>query len=79
MPFRFATKVVITAALAVGGLSLLGMRVFPKPSDLMAGAVHFKKALEEFQKGFTAVVFGATAGAPGVSKKEREANRILID
>lgn len=77
--FNFAMKIVIASALAAGAFTMIGARLLPKPSDLMAGALHFRKAFDELQKGCSAVVFGATAGLPGDVKKQREANRIAID
>lgn len=78
-PFGLATKIVLTTALAAGAFTLVGARLIPKPSDLMASAVHFRKAFDEFRKGCSAAVFGATAGMPGDAKKQNEANRIHID
>ncbi len=78
-PFGLATRIVITTALAAGAFSIVGSRLMPKPSDLVASAMHFRKAFDEFRKGCSAVVFGATAGMPDNVKKHREANRIRID
>ena len=77
--FRLAAKIAITSVVAAGAYSIIGTRLFPKPSNLMTGALHFRNAMQEFQKGCSAVVFGSTAGTAADAEKQREANRIPIE
>jgi hypothetical protein len=75
-PFWFVTRAAGIALITIGGTSLLIKKLTPKPSDLVAGAVHFGRGLEEFRKGCNAVIFGADAAATGKSK---EATKIPIE
>lgn len=75
-PLWFVLRATGTAILVVGGAALLAKKYGPKPSDLVAGAVHFKNGLDEFQKGLSTIFFGA--GAPP-AERPKAANKIPID
>ncbi|MBI4962885.1 MAG: hypothetical protein HY913_06395 [Desulfomonile tiedjei] len=75
-PLWLFTKAAGITLVAVAGMSYLIKQLAPKPSDLITGAVHFRKGVEEFQKGFTTVLFGS---GPQDLKKTKEASKIPID
>lgn len=75
-PLWFVTRAAGIALITIGGTSLLIKKLAPKPSDLVAGAVHFGRGLEEFRKGCTAVIFGADAAG---AAKPKEATKIPIE
>ena len=79
-PFWFAVKVGGMALVTCAGLAFLARKLTPKPSDIIAGAVHFKKGMDEFQKGVSAVLFGAQQPASPETEKQRRASaRIAIE
>jgi hypothetical protein len=79
-PFWFAMKIGGIALVGAAGTAILVKKLCPKPSDLMAGAIHFKKGMEEFQRGFTSVFLGASGSSdPETEKKRKESARIHID
>ena len=79
-PFWFALRVGAIAGVTVVGTALVVKKLCPKPSDLMAGAIHFKKGMEEFQKGFTTMFLGAPGSKdPEAAKKRKESARIHIE
>lgn len=75
-PLWLVTKAAGIALITIGGTSLLIKKLGPKPSDLVAGALHFRNGLEEFQKGLTSVIFGSERAAAG---KEKEVTKIPIE
>jgi len=75
-PLWLLTKTAGIALITIGGTSLLIKKLAPKPSDLFAGAVHFRRGMEEFQKGFTSVIFGADRALEG---KAKTVNKIPIE
>lgn len=79
-PFWFAMKVGGLALVTAAGTALVMKKLFPKPADLMAGAIHFKKGVEEFQKGLSSVFLGTTEALDSeAQKKRRESSRIHIE
>jgi hypothetical protein len=78
-PFLFTARIAGVALLTAAGLAVVLGKLCPKPSDLVAGAVHFKKGLNEFQMGVTAILFGSTAPSAEETARQREAARIPID
>ncbi len=79
-PFWFAMKVGGMALVTAAGTAFLVKKLCPKPVDLMAGAMHFKKGVEEFQKGFSSVFLGTTGALDSeAQKKRRESARIRIE
>ncbi|MFC1834373.1 hypothetical protein ACFL2Q_06530 [Thermodesulfobacteriota bacterium] len=72
---RFAGAAFITSA----ALALAAKKLMPKPSDVVAGAVHFKKGMEEFQRGIELTFFGASEPSQEEIKKKKESSRVLID
>lgn len=79
-PFWFIVKVGGMALVTCVGLTFLIKKLNPKPSDIIAGAVHFKKGADEFHKGVSAIVFGAQEPAsPETEKQRRESARIAIE
>lgn len=79
-PFWFAVRVGGMALVTFVGTAFLVKKLCPKPADLMAGAMHFKKGVEEFQKGFSSVFLGtADTSDPEAQKKRRESSRIHIE
>ncbi|MFH1114657.1 MAG: hypothetical protein V1792_12135 [Pseudomonadota bacterium] len=79
-PFWFAVKIGGMALVTVAGTALVMKKLCPKPADLMAGAIHFKKGFEEFHKGFSSLLVGTPdAPDPEAKKKRKEASRIRIE
>jgi hypothetical protein len=77
--FWSIARVMGIAAITAGGVRLLIGALAPKPADLVAGAVHFRKGVEEFQKGLSSVFCGSSAPSPDKVKQQREATRISIE
>ncbi len=78
-PFWFVAKVAGVAVFTAAASAIVLKKLAPGPSDLLAGAIHFRNSLAEFQKGVSAVLFGA-GDATGKQKEEkRESSRIPID
>jgi len=75
-PLWFFAKAAGITLIAVAGINHLMKKFSPKPSDLIAGTMHFRKGIDEFQKGFSTVFFGTE---PPESTKPKEASRIPID
>jgi hypothetical protein len=76
--FSFA-RVTGVALFTAAGITLIMEKLCPRPSDLVAGAIHFRKGMDEFQKGITTILFGSTTTSAEQAAKEREAARIPID
>ncbi len=72
-------RVMGVAAVTAGGIRLLVRKFGPEPSGLIAGAVHFRKGMEEFGKGLSSVFCGSSEPSPDEVKKERESTRIAIE
>jgi len=75
-PLWFFAKAAGITLIAVAGINHFMKKFSPKPSDLIAGTMHFRKGGEEFQKGFNMVFFGPE---PPESRKPKEGSRIPID
>ena len=78
-PVRLFVKVVGTAFITAGALALLSKKFAPSASDVMAGALHFKKGCEEFHKGMSTVLFGSSGPTEEDLKERKEASRITIE
>ena len=50
-PLLFFAKVAGVALLTAAGTALVLEKLCPKPSDLVEGAIHFRKGMNEFQTG----------------------------
>ncbi len=75
---RFMARVTGAALITVAGASFLIKKLAPKPEDFVSSAVHFRKGMEEFQKGFASILFGSSQPSAEEIKKERESKRIQI-
>jgi hypothetical protein len=78
-PLLFFARVAGVALLTVAGITLVMEKLCPTSSDLVAGAIHFRKGMNEFQKGATTILFGSTTPTAEEAAKEKEAARIPID
>lgn len=78
-PWQILARVAGMALLTAGGVMYLSKKAFPKPDDIVEGAVHFKKGMSEFQKGLETVLLGKSKETPEEAKKKREAGRIEIE
>lgn len=78
-PLWFATRLAGAALLTAGGLALLARRFGPDSKQLIESAGHFKRGMEEFQKGFSAVMFGSSHPSVDEVNKRREAKRITVE
>lgn len=76
---RIIARVAGAAFLTAGLLTVVARSAIPKSSDVMAGAIHFKKGLEEFQKGCMTVLFGAPGASDEEKKRRKEESRIVIE
>jgi hypothetical protein len=78
-PLLVMMRVAGVAFLAAAGVNVLMRQLRPKSLDLMAGTIHFRKGIDEFQKGFSSIFFGKEEPTPEQAKQEREARRIVIE
>jgi hypothetical protein len=78
-PLLLVARVAGIALLTAAGLAVVLEKLRPRPSDMVAGAMHFRKGMNEFQKGVTTILFGSTTPSAGQAAKDREAARIPID
>jgi hypothetical protein len=78
-PFLLMAKIAGVAFITAAGVHAFVKHMQPDASGLMAGTIHFRKGVEEFQKGFSAILFGTQATSPEQAKKERESRRITIE
>jgi hypothetical protein len=77
-PILFTVRVAGVALLTAGGVALIMGKAMSRSSDMVAGALHFKRGLVEFQKGFESVFLGTEEPSLEEVKKKREAGRIEI-
>jgi hypothetical protein len=78
-PIWFIVRTAGIALITAGGATLMMKKLAPKASDLVAGAIHFKKALNEFQKGARTILFGPPEPTtPEAIKARKESARIRI-
>ncbi len=76
----FIVRAATTALITVIGGTIVIKKLTPKPSNLAAGALHFKKALYEFQKGARTILFGPPEpDTLEAIKARRESARIQIE
>jgi hypothetical protein len=75
-PLWFIAKAAGITIIAVAGINHLMKTLAPRPSNLIGGAVHFRKAVDEFGKGLDTVFFGPEHLE---TKKTKEASKIPID
>ncbi|MGO9571629.1 MAG: hypothetical protein ACLP5H_29235 [Desulfomonilaceae bacterium] len=78
-PLLFVVRVAGVALLTAAGLAVVLEKLCPRPSDLVAGAIHFRKGMNEFQQGVTTILFGSTTPSAEETVRQREAARIPID
>jgi hypothetical protein len=78
-PFWLMARVAGVAFIAAAGVNVLIKQLAPKSSDLVAGTIHFRKGIEEIQKGFSTILFGTEEASPEHAKEAREARRIVIE
>jgi hypothetical protein len=78
-PLLFVARVAGVGLLTVAGISLVLDKLCPTSSDLVAGAIHFRKGMNEFQEGVTTILFGSNTTTAEQAAEEREAARIPID
>jgi hypothetical protein len=78
-PLLFIARVAGVALLTAAGVALALEKLCPKPSDLVAGAIHFRNGMNEFQKGVTTIFFGSATPSAEETASQREAARIPID
>ncbi|MEW6351139.1 MAG: hypothetical protein AB1646_18945 [Thermodesulfobacteriota bacterium] len=72
---RLSTAAVITGMAA----AYLLTRKTGTGEDLLAGAAHFRRGLDEFRKGVTAMVWGEERPSPQAHQEARERGRITIE
>jgi hypothetical protein len=78
-PLLFVARVAGVALLTAAGITLALEKVCPNASDLAAGAIHLRRGMNEFHKGFTTILFGSVTPSAEEAAIEREAARIPID
>jgi hypothetical protein len=78
-PLLFIARVAAVALLTAAGTALVLEMLCPKPSDLVEGAIHFRKGMNEFQEGITTILFGSASPSAEETARQREAARIPID
>lgn len=79
-PFWYAMRVGTFALVTAAGTALIAKKLCPKPRDLLAGAVHFKKGMDEFQKGLTTIFLGSPEAEDAKTAGQRKASsRIPIE
>ena len=78
-PLWFITRFAGVTILTASGMALLLSKAHPKPSDLMAGAAHFRSGMEEFRKAFLSIVGGSPDTPSQKSAREKKASRIEIE
>lgn len=67
------------AVVTMGGITFLMRKISPKSSDLVTSAIHFRKGLDEFQKGFCSIFCSSTGSHAEDVIKKQELTRIPID
>lgn len=68
------------AAVMIIGAGMVIRKASPNQSDLITGAIHFRKGINEIGKAFSTILFGSEAEAdPAAKEKERESKRIIIE
>lgn len=78
-PLLFVARVAGVALLTAAGITLVLEKVCPNSSDLAVGAIHFRRGMNEFQKGVTTILFGSATPSAEEAAREREAARIPIE
>jgi len=74
-PIWFFAKAAGVTIIAAAGINHLRKTVSFKSSDLIAGAVHFRRGADEFGKGLSTILFGPEL----LETKPKEASKIPID
>jgi hypothetical protein len=75
----FIVRAGTTALITVIGGTIMMKKLTSKPSNLAAGAMHFKKGINEFQKGVRTILFGPPElDSPEAIKARKESARIRI-
>lgn len=78
-PFWLLVKIAGVSFFAAAGTALLFKDYLPKTSDVVAGAIHFRKGLDEFWKGVSTIACGTPGPSPEEAKKARESTRVVIE
>ena len=79
-PFWYCMRVGMFAAVTAAGTAMIAKKLCPKPRDLIAGAIHFKKGMDEFQKGLVTVFLGSPEAEDAeAAEKRKESSRIPIE
>lgn len=78
-PLWLMARVAGAAFLTAAGIHALVKHMAPDSTSFMAGTIHFRKGMEEFQKGFSTMFFRTQDTSPEDAKKERESRRIMIE
>ncbi len=78
-PLVSLARIAGVAVLTAVGIPLVLRKFCPRSSDLAAGAIHFGKGINEFQKGFATVLFGSKTPSEEETARKRAAARIPID
>lgn len=78
-PFWFATRLAGTALLTAGVITLVMRRLGPSSKQLVESAGHFRRGVQEFQKGFSAMMYGSSAPTTDEIKERRESKRITVE
>ncbi len=72
----------LSAAAVITGLAAAAYVLSRKTGpgeDLVAGVTHFRKGLDEFHKGITAILWGRDQPSPQALQAARERGRIAIE
>jgi hypothetical protein len=78
-PFWAIAKIAGVAVFtAVAGAHVM-KKLLPDPSDVVAGAIHFRNSFVEFQKGVSSLVFGASESTAAQNQEKKDASRIPIE
>jgi hypothetical protein len=78
-PIRLMLRVAGMAVITAAGVNVLLKHLQPNSDNFVAGAIHFRKGVEEFQKGFTTLFFGRTEPSSEQARKARESTRVPIE
>lgn len=78
-PFWLVTRVAGAALLTAAAGTMVLKRLSSGSPDMVAGAIHFRKGMEEFQKGLSAVFLGTSDADAEKAREARESSRIPIE
>jgi hypothetical protein len=78
-PVWFVTRVAGVTILTAAGMSLLVSKAAPKPTDLIAGAAHFRSGMTEFRKAFESILGVSPDTQAKKNARDKNASRIEIE